>query len=144
MVAAAPAPGDTLVVGTAAQELTPRLLISVESSGIPARVLGVADGVEVEADDEATLVAPEPHIPDNPAVVVIPEVADNPEVADIPDGIADAAPVPDVAVAIVEAVAGGAAPFNVTPPPSKLEGDPNIAVVGVPKVEHAVPPAPVG
>ena len=118
MVAAATAPGDTLVVGTAAQELTPRLLISVESSGIPARVLGVADGVEVEADDEATLVAPEPHIPDNPAVVVIPEVADNPEVADIPDGIADAAPVPDVAVAIVEAVAGGAAPFNVTPPPS--------------------------
>jgi hypothetical protein len=118
VVAAAPAPGDTLVVGTVAQELTPRLLISVESSGIPARVLGVADDVEVEADDEATLVAPEPHIPDNPAVVVIPEVADNPEVADIPDGIADAAPVPDVAVAIVEAVAGGAAPFNVTPPPS--------------------------
>jgi hypothetical protein len=118
VIAAAPAPGGTLVVGTAAQELTPRLLISVESSGIPARVLGVADGVEVEADDEATLVAPEPHIPDNPAVVVIPEVADNPEVADIPDGIADAAPVPDVAVAIVEAVAGGAVPFNVTPPPS--------------------------
>ena len=117
VVAAAPAPGDTLVVGTAAQELTPRLLISVESSGIPARVLGVAD-VEVEADDEATLVAPEPHIPDNPAVVVIPEVVDNPEVADIPDGIADAAPVPDVAVAIVEAVAGDAVPFNVTPPPS--------------------------
>jgi hypothetical protein len=110
--------GDTLGAGTAAQELAPRLLISVESSGIPARVLGVADDVEVEADDEATLVAPEPHIPDNPAVVVIPEVADNPEVADIPDGIADAAPVPDVAVAIVEAVAGGAAPFNVTPPPS--------------------------
>jgi hypothetical protein len=118
VVAAAPAPGDTLVVGTVAQELTPRLLISVESSGIPARVLGVADDVEVEADDEATLVAPEPHIPDNPAVAVIPEVADNPDVADIPDGIVDAAPVPDVAVAIVEAVAGGAVPLNVMPPPS--------------------------
>jgi hypothetical protein len=117
VVAAAAAPGDTFVVGTAAQELTPRLLISVESSGIPARVLGVADDVEVGADDAATLVAPEPHIPDNPAVVVIPEVVDNPEVADIPDGIVDAAPVPD-AVAIVEAVAGGAVPFNVTPPPS--------------------------
>jgi hypothetical protein len=116
VVAAAPAPGDTLAVGTAAQELTPRLLISVESSGIPARVLGVAEDVEVEADDEATLVAPEPHIPDNPAVVVIPEVADNPEVGDIPDGIV--VPAPDVAAAIVEAVAGGAAPFNVTPPPS--------------------------
>jgi hypothetical protein len=118
VVAAAPAPGDTLVVGTVAQELTPRLLISVESSGIPARVLGVADDVEVEADDEATLVAPEPHIPDNPAVAVIPEVADNPDVADIPDGIVDAAPVPDVAVAIVEAVAGGAVPLNVMPPPT--------------------------
>jgi hypothetical protein len=118
VVAAAPAPSDTLVAGTAAQEPTPRLLISVESSGIPARVLGVADDVEVEADDEATLVAPEPHIPDDPAVVVIPEVVDNPEVADILDGIVDAAPVPDVAVVIVEAVAGGAVPFNVTPPPS--------------------------
>jgi hypothetical protein len=117
VVAAVPTPGDTLVVGTAAQELIPRLLISVESSGIPARVLGVADDVEVGADDEATPVVPAPHIPDNPAVVVIPEVVDNPEVADIPDGIVDAAPVPD-AVAIVEAVAGGAVPFNVTPPPS--------------------------
>ena len=74
--------------------------------------------VVVGFDDAAMLVEPEPHMPDNPAVVVIPEVADNPEVADIPDGIADAAPVPDVAVAIVEAVAGGAVPFNVTPPPS--------------------------
>ena len=118
VVVAASPPGGTLVVGTAAQELIPRLLISVESSGIPARVLGVADDVEIGSDDEATLVAPEPHIPDNPAVVAVPEVVDNPEVADIRDGIDDAAPVPGVAAAIVEAVAGGAVPFSVTPPPS--------------------------
>jgi hypothetical protein len=104
-----PTIGDTLGVGTAAAELTPRLPISVESSGIPARVLVVADDVEIGVD--ATLLEPAPHIPDNPAVIAVPEVIDNPEVADIPD----AALVPD---AIAEAVAGGAVPFRVTPPPS--------------------------
>ena len=39
---------------------------------------------------------------------------DNPEVADAPD----VAPVPGIAVAIADAVAGGAVPFSVTPPPS--------------------------
>lgn len=106
-----PVIGDTLGMGTAAAELTPRLPISVESSGIPARALVVADDVEVGVDDEVTLLEPEPHIPDNPAVVAIPEVIDSPEVAAIPD----AALVPD---AIAEAVAGGAVPFSVTPPPS--------------------------
>jgi hypothetical protein len=110
--------GDTLVVGTAVAELTPRLLISVESSGIPARVLVVADDVEVGLDDEVTVLEPEPHIPDNPAVVAIPELIDNPEVAEIPAVIPDAAMVPDVAVAAVDAVAGGVAPLSVTPPPS--------------------------
>lgn len=104
--------------GTVAAELTPRLPISVESSGIPARALVVADDVEVGVDDEMTLLEPEPHIPDNPAVVAIPEVIDNPEVADIPDDITDAAIVPDVAVDTVDAVAGVAAPLSVTPPPS--------------------------
>jgi hypothetical protein len=103
---AVPVVGDALVVGTVAQELTPGLLISVESSGIPVRALDVADGTEVGADDEATLLEPEPHIPDNPAMS---------EVADVPDDIGDAAPVPDVAV---DAVAGAAVPFSVTPPPS--------------------------
>jgi hypothetical protein len=110
--------GDTLVVGTAAAELTPRLPISVESSGIPARVLVVADDVEVGLDDEVTVLEPEPHIPDNPAVVAIPELIDNPEVAEIPAVIPDAAMVPDVAVAAVDTVAGGIAPLSVTPPPS--------------------------
>jgi hypothetical protein len=113
LVVVEPAIGDGLGAGTAVAELTPRLLISVESSGIPARVLLVADDVEVGAD-AVTLLEPEPHIPDNPAVVAIPEVIDNPEVADIPD----AALVVDVAVAIVDAVAGVTAPLSVTPPPS--------------------------
>jgi hypothetical protein len=109
-----PVIGDTLVIGTAVAELTPRLPISVESNGIPARVLVVEDDVEVGVDDKVTLLAPEPHIPDIPAVVAIPEVIDNPEAAEIPD----AAWVADVAVATVEAVAGAVVPFNVTPPPS--------------------------
>jgi hypothetical protein len=91
------------------------LPISVESSGIPARALGVADDAEVGVDDEAMLVAPEPHIPDKPAVAAIPEVDDNAEAADIPDNIV--AWVPGAAGA-VDAVAGGEIPFSVTPPPS--------------------------
>jgi hypothetical protein len=87
------------------------LPISVESSGIPARALGAADA-EVGVDDEATLVAPEPHIPDEPAVVAVPDVDDNPEVADIPDDIVAGA------AAAMDAVAGGEIPFSVMPPPS--------------------------
>jgi hypothetical protein len=108
-----PVIGETLGVGTAAQEVTPRLPISVESSGIPLRAPGVVDDAEVGLDDEATVLEPEPHIPDKPAVVVIPEIADTPEVADI----LDAARMADVAGA-GDAVAGGAVPFSVTPPPS--------------------------
>jgi len=87
------------------------LPISVESSGIPARALGVADA-EVGDDDEATLVAPEPHISDMPAAAAIPEVEDNAEVADIPDDIVAGA------AAAMDAVAGGEIPFSVMPPPS--------------------------
>jgi hypothetical protein len=87
------------------------LPISVESSGIPARALGVAVA-EVGVDDEARLVAPEPHIPDRPAVAAIPEVDDNPEVLDIPDDIAT------WAAGAMDAVAGAAVPFSVMPPPS--------------------------
>jgi hypothetical protein len=118
LVVVEPAIGDALGAGTAVAELTPRLPISVESSGIPARVLAVENDVEVGVDDEVTLLEPEPHIPDDPAVVAIPEVIDNPEVADIPAVIPDAALVPGVAVATVDAVAGVVAPLSVTPPPS--------------------------
>jgi hypothetical protein len=102
--------GDTLTTGTAAAELTPRLPISVDPNGIPVRAAppGVVGVVDVGADDEAMLLEPEPHIPDNPAVSSIPEVADIPDDVDIPD----VAMVPEVA-----AVAGVAVPI-VIPPPS--------------------------
>ena len=109
--------GDTLTIGTAAAELTPRLPISVDPSGIPVRAAppGVVGAVGV--DDAAMLPEPEPHIPDNPDVSIIPEVVDIPEVAGIPDDVdvPDDVDIPDIAV--VPAVAGVAVPI-VTPPPS--------------------------
>jgi hypothetical protein len=117
---AVPAMGDTFGVGIAAEEPTPRLPISVESSGTPARMPVVVVDVddEVGVDDDAMLVDPEPHIPVSPAVPSIPDVVDNPEVADTPEAMPDVAVVFDVVVAIVDAVAGGVAPLSVWPPPS--------------------------
>jgi hypothetical protein len=99
--------GDTLTIGTAAAELTPRLPISVDPNGIPVRAAppGVIGVVDVGAEDEAMLLEPEPHIPDNPAVSVIPEVVETPDVADIPDDV----DIPDVAAVAVPIV---------IPPPS--------------------------
>jgi hypothetical protein len=135
-----PTVGDTLIVGTAAAELTPRLPISKDPNGIPARATppGAVGAVEVGVDDEATLLEPEPHIPDIPAVSSIPEVVDTPDVLkrlaedEIPDVDApDIAGVPDIAALPVVPVP--------IPPPSKLAVDPNIDVGEVPTVEHAVP-----
>jgi hypothetical protein len=119
--------GNTLIVGTVAEELTPRLPISTDPNGIPVRATppGAVGDVDVGVDDEARLFEPEPHIPDSPDVSGIPEVADTPDIADEVD-------IPDVA-----AVAG-AVPTAI-PPPSKLVVDPNIAVGEVPVVEHVVP-----
>jgi hypothetical protein len=118
-----PTVGDTPVVGTNGAELTPRLLISIEPNGIPARAppLGVVDDVDVGFDDEATLLEPEPHIPDNPDVSSMPEDVDTPDVAeiavevDIPD-----VDVPDGATPpVVAAVAGVVVPVAIAiPPPS--------------------------
>jgi hypothetical protein len=90
--------GDTVVVGTAGAELTPRLLISIEPNGIPVRAPppDVVGGVDVGVDDEATPLEPAPHIPDNPDVSSIPEDVDIPDVAEIPD----VAPVVGVAVPV--------------------------------------------
>jgi hypothetical protein len=123
--------GNTLVVGTAAAELTPRLPISMDPNGIPVRATppGAVGDVDVGVDDEAMLLEPEPHIPDSPDVSRIPEVADVPAVADI----ADEVDIPDVA-----AVAGAAVPTAI-PPPSKLAVDPNIPAGEVPVVEHVEP-----
>jgi hypothetical protein len=69
--------GDTLTIGTAAAELTPRLPISVDPNGMPVRGTppGVVGVVDVGADDEAMLLEPEPHMPDNPEVSSIPDIA---------------------------------------------------------------------
>jgi hypothetical protein len=126
-----PTLGDTLSVGTAAAELTPRLPISVDPIGIPVRAAppGVIGDVDVGVEDETMLLEPEPHMPDMPEV-------SNPDVAEIADDVESSGEVdiPDVA-----AVAGAAAPV-VIPPPSKLAVDPNIDDGAVPMVEHVVPP----
>ena len=116
--AAVPTTGDTFVVGTAAAELTPRLPISIEPNGIPVRAPppDVVGAVDVGVDDEAMLLEPAPHIPDNPDVSNIPEDVDIPDVAEIPDDvdIPDVAMVPDVAP-----VVGVAVPVAIPiPPPS--------------------------
>jgi hypothetical protein len=100
--------------------------------------------VDVGVDDEATLLDPEPHIPDIPEVSSVPEVVDIPDVprrldeVDTPDVDApDIAAVPDIAaLPAVVALAGVPIPI---PPPSKLAVDPNIDDGEVPTVEHAVP-----
>jgi len=132
--------GDTLNIGTAAAELTPRLPISVDPSGIPVRATppDTVGAVEVGVDDETMLLEPEPHIPDIPAVSSVPEVVDVPDVLkrlaelDIPD--IDA---PDIAVVPV-AMEEAPVPIPI-PPPSKLAADPNIDDGEIPTVEHAVP-----
>ena len=141
-----PTTGDTLIVGTAAAEPTPRFPISKDPNGIPVRATppGAVGAVEVGVDDEATLLEPEPHIPDIPAVSIIPEDVDTPDVpmrfaeVDIPVDDPDIAVLDIVALPAVVAVAGAVVPVPI-PPPSKLAVDPNIDVGEVPTVEHAVP-----
>jgi hypothetical protein len=99
-----PVMGNTLVVGSADEGLTPRLPISADPNGIPVPVLlaVVVDGddVVVGVDDAAMLLEPEPHIPDNPDVSSIPEVVDTPDVAETADDveIPDEPDVPGVAM----------------------------------------------
>jgi hypothetical protein len=89
--------------------LTPALPISKEPNGIPVRGAPPgATGDVVGVDDAVMLLEPEPHIPDIPAVSVIPDVVDVPDVAAIDD---------DVDIPEVAAVAGDVVP-NAIPPPS--------------------------
>jgi hypothetical protein len=123
-----PTMGKTPVVGTAGAELTPRLLISMEPSGIPVRAKppGVVGNVDADVgiDDEAMLLEPEPHIPD------IPDVLSIPDDVDIPVGtvISDDVDVPGVAVGSVVAAVGSAAML------------PDVAAVAGAAVPGAVPP----
>ena len=63
--------------------------ISIDPNGSPVRAAppGVVGDVDVGVDDEAMLLDPEPHIPDNPEVSSMPDVVDIPDVADIPDDV---------------------------------------------------------
>jgi hypothetical protein len=82
----------------------------------------VVDEVDVGFDDAATLVEPEPHIPDNPDVSIMPEEVDTPDVAEIAVevDIPDEVDVPDGATPpVVAAVAGVMVPVAIAiPPPS--------------------------
>ena len=119
-----PGVGDTLVVGTADGGLTPRLPISLDPNGIPARapLLDVAGEVDVGFDDAVILLEPELHIPDNPDVSSMPDDVETPDVAeiavevDIPDDV----DVPDGATPpVVAAVAAVVVPVAIAiPPPS--------------------------
>ena len=140
--------GETLGVGTAAKELTPRLPISVEPSGIPTRAAppGTVDEVEVGVEEAATLLEPDPHIPDIPEVSSTPEDVDVPELCSMPELVDN----PDVAegsidklgeAAVLPAdmpVAGVELP-GVIPPPSKLADGPNMPAEEVPNVAHGMP-----
>jgi hypothetical protein len=96
----------------------------------------VVGGVEVGVDDAAVLLAPEPHIADNPDVSSIPDDVDTPDVA----AIADEVDIPDVAKLPDVAVAGVAVPVAMAiPPPSYVAGDPNVPIGEVATVEHAAP-----
>jgi hypothetical protein len=116
--------GVTVMTGTAAAELTPRLPISVEPIGMPVR--GTPPGVvgDVGVDDAARLPEPAPHM------LWVPDVSIRADVGGIPDD--------DIAgIAIV--LCGVTVPTGM-PPPSKLAADPNIVDGAVPMVEHTVLP----
>jgi hypothetical protein len=114
--------GVTVMVGTAAAELIPRLPISVEPIGMPVR--GTPPGVvgDVGVDDAARLPDPAPHM------LWVPDVSIRADVGGIPD---------DDCIAIV--LCGVTVPTGM-PPPSKLDADPNIVDGAVPMVEHTVLP----
>src|ERR1700730_4789597 len=65
-----PVMGNTLVVGSADEGLTPRLPISYDPNGTPARallaVVMVGDAVVVGVADPGRVLGPEPHIPVKP------------------------------------------------------------------------------
>ena len=120
----ATAPG----VGKMAAELTPRLAISVEPSGMPTRAAPPGTIGEVGVEDAVVLFDPEPHMPDIPDVSTIPGGVDRREVP---------ADIGERELPVIEAVAGIDDEADV-PPPSKVVAEPNIWDDAVPKVEQPV------
>jgi len=122
----APTVGVTPIVGTTAAELTPRLPISVDPSGMPVR--GMPPGVvgDVGVDDAARLPEPAPHMLDVPEVSIRADVGGIPDDVDMPIDVG----APAIAVGMATA----------TPPPSKVFADPNIVDGAMPMVEQTVLP----
>jgi hypothetical protein len=104
--------GNTFGSGTAGVEPTPRLPISKDPSGSPVRAAppGVVGDVDVGLDDAATLLEPEPHIPDIPEVSSIPEDVD----VDIPEDV----DIPGIAMVPGSAAVAGVEAPTAVPPPS--------------------------
>jgi hypothetical protein len=137
--------GNTLGAGTAGAELTPRLPISNDPKGIPVRAPppGVVGEVDVGLEDAATLLEPDPHIPDIPDVSSTPGdpvVTGNSDVT----GVVDDVDVADIAPALEFAAVEGVTVATPIPPPSKLAREPNISEGEVAAVEHAVALVVVG
>jgi hypothetical protein len=126
--------GPTVMVGTGAAELTPRLPISVEPIGMPVR--GTPPGVvgAVGVDDAARLPEPAPHM------LWVPEVSIRADVGGMPDDDIADVDIPG----IVDIVLSGVTDPTSTPPPSKVVADPNIVDGAVPMVEHTVLPTMPG
>jgi hypothetical protein len=122
--------GPTVMVGTIAAELTPRLPISVDPIGMPVRGTPPGVNADVGVDDAATLLEPAPHM------LCMPDVSISADVGGMPDD--DMAEVVDISG--VDIVLCGAAVPTAIPPPSKDAADPNIVDGAAPMVEHAVPP----
>ena len=122
---AKPGVGAAVIVGpgTAATELTPRLPISIDPSGIPARGMPPVVVGEVGVDEAVMLFEPEPHIADMPAVSIAPEadmaavLCVMPEVIDMPE-VAGTADVLDMATSPAELAVAGADVAIDNPPPS--------------------------
>jgi hypothetical protein len=143
-----PTMGNTLGVGTAGAELTPRLPISKDPKGIPVRAPppGVVGAVEVGLEDAARLLEPDPHIPDIPDVSSTPGepvVTGNSDVTGVADDVDDV-DVADIAPALEFAAVEGVTAATPIPPPSKLAVEPNISEGEVAAVEHAVALVVVG
>jgi hypothetical protein len=125
--------GATVMIGTAAAELTPRLPISVEPIGMPVRATPPGVVGDVGVDDAARLPEPAPHM------LCVPDVSIRADVGGMPDDvIADDIGAP--AIGIVDIVLCGVTVPTATPPPSKVVADPNIVDGAIPIVEHPVVP----
>jgi hypothetical protein len=122
--------GVTVMIGTAAAELTPRLPISVEPIGMQVRDTPPGVVGPVGIDDAAGLPEPAPHM------LWVPEVSIRVDVGEIPDDMSDVVDIPG----IVDIVLCGVTVPTATPPPSKAAADPNIVDGAVPMVEHEVLP----